>query len=108
MIDEGGLLNEEREIAARVLSQYHAERLARVISKATEACRGVLVAYEELEKAGLNEKADSVVWADRVHEFFVRLSKVEAVLSEREALNGIGEALNALMRGGDADVGRIH
>lgn len=98
------MLEYEREIVVKVLARYHAERLAQVIARATEACQAVLIAYQELEKAGLNDRTDPVVWVERVREFFFRLGKLEDVLSEREALNGIGEALNALTKGGDDNV----
>lgn len=93
----------EAEIAARVLTGYHAEKLAGVISRAATACRDVLLAYKDLEAVGLNERADPVAWVDRTHEFFRRLSVLELILAEREALNGIDEALCALLKGGESD-----
>ncbi|MEW6047008.1 MAG: hypothetical protein AB1609_11080 [Bacillota bacterium] len=87
---------EERDAARRVLEYYSAVQLAHVIAEAVKACNEVLVAYKEIEKVGFNEKAADFVWKERVREFFARLSRLEAVLAERERLNGIGEALKLL------------
>lgn len=87
---------QEREVARRVLERYSAEQLGRIIARAVEACAGVVVAYRELEKVGFNPAAADIVWQERVREFLARLSKLEALLAERERFNGIGEALKAL------------
>ncbi|MDI7245858.1 MAG: hypothetical protein QME92_00050 [Bacillota bacterium] len=87
---------EEREAARRVLEYYSAVQLAHVIAEAVKACNGLLVGFQELERTGFNPAAADIVWSERVREFLARLSKLEAVLHERERVSGVAEALKAL------------